>query len=134
MPNFLWGSPATTVAKGTGTHIRDGYLPIPAKIRRGEFVAGESQEEVLDLNVWLQRFALYVGVLVLQSRELMACLINTVRASQEFEGSAYRHQAAATGHSKWSQVNPSLYLVCFTGTSPRTAPSQPRKTQTSGNG
>ena len=58
----------------------------------------------------------------------MAYLINTVRASQEFEGSAwavydaaYRRQAAATGHAKWSQVNPSLYSVCFTGKAKSTA-------------
>ena len=42
MPNLLLGGPATTAAKGTGTHIGDGLPPIPAKlaakIRRGEFV------------------------------------------------------------------------------------------------
>jgi len=55
-------------------------------------------------------------------------LINTVKASQEFEGStwavydaAYRRQAAATGHSKWSRVNPSLYSVYFTGKAKKTA-------------
>jgi len=152
MPNLLLGGPATTTANGTGTHIGDGLPPIPsklaAKIRRGEFIEmyellpeiwaepkeGEkpasrarAKKRVLDLNVWLQSFALYVGVLVPQSRELMAYLINTVKASQEFEGSAwavydaaYRRQAAATGHSKWSQVNPSLYSVCFTGKAKKT--------------
>ena len=39
------------------------------------------KKRVLDLNLWLQNFALYVGMLVPQSRELMAYLINTFKAS-----------------------------------------------------
>ena len=27
---------------------------------------------------------------------------------------AYRRQAAATGHTEWSKVNPSIFTVCFT--------------------
>ena len=53
--------------------------------------------------------------------ELMAYMINILRASQEYEGlawatynAAYRRQAAATGYKQWSKVNPSLYTVCFT--------------------
>ena len=55
--------------------------------------------------------------------DLMAYMISIIRASQEFEGSAwtvyddaYRRQAAAAGDQwQWSQENPSLYLICFTG-------------------
>lgn len=32
-----------------------------------------AKKRVLDLNVWLQSFALYEGVLVPQCRQLMAC-------------------------------------------------------------
>lgn len=39
------------------------------------------KKRVLDLNLWLQNFALYAGMLVPQSRELMAYLINTFKAS-----------------------------------------------------
>ena len=45
-------------------------------------------------------------------------MTSILRASQEFEGSAwaaYRRQAAATGLRDWGKVNSSLYLVCFTG-------------------
>ena len=54
--------------------------------------------------------------------ELMVYMVSILRASHEYEGSAwttydaaYRRQAAATGHKEWSRVNPSLYTVCFTG-------------------
>ena len=47
---------------------------------------------------------------------------HNIKASQEYEGAAwaayniaYRQQAAATGHRQWSEVNTSLYAVCFTG-------------------
>jgi len=49
-------------------------------------------------------------------------MTSILRASQEFEGSAwaaynaaYRRQAAATGLKDWGKVNSSLYSVCFTG-------------------
>jgi len=40
-----------------------------------------AKKRVFDLNVWLQNFAVYVGMLVPQSRELMAYLFNTFKAS-----------------------------------------------------
>ena len=138
-PNILLVGPATMSAKGTGTHIGDGLPPIPsklaAKIRQGGFIEMyellpeiwaepkesekpasrvRAKKRVLDLNVWATKLC---QVLVPQSRELMAYLINTVNTSQEFEGSAwavydaaYRRQAAAIGHSKWSQ-NPSTWCA-----------------------
>ena len=49
-------------------------------------------------------------------------MIAILKASQEYEGTAwaaydvaYRQQAASTGHKQWSEVNASLYAVCFTG-------------------
>lgn len=85
-----------------------------------------ARKRVQDINVWLQCFALYVSVMSAKDPgyipELMAYMVSILRASQEYEGTAwttydtaYRRQAAATGHKKWSQVNPSLYTVCFTG-------------------
>ena len=134
---------------GLGTHIGDGLPPVPAKlvakICRHEFVEmhellpefwqdqkGEgktttkAKKRALELTVWLQCFALYVGVLAprfpLEVPELMAYMIAIIRAAQEYEGpswaaydAAYRRQAEAQGLTKWSQINPSLYAICFTG-------------------
>ena len=54
--------------------------------------------------------------------ELMAYLVTITRVSQDFSGlawvrydTAFRRQAAITGNRKWSQINPSLYSICFTG-------------------
>ena len=52
----------------------------------------------------------------------MAYLVTITRVSQDFSSlarvrydAAFRHQAAITGNRKWSQINPSLYSICFTG-------------------
>ena len=86
----------------------------------------KAKRRIQDVNVWLQCFGFYVSVLAIQSPqyvpELMAYMVSILRASQEYEGSAwttydaaYHRQAAATGNKQWSKVNPSLYTVCFTG-------------------
>lgn len=91
----------------------------------------KAKKRVQDINVWLQCFALYVSVMSNKSPqhipELMAYMVSILRASQEYEGSAwttydaaYRRQAAATGHKEWSKINPSLYTVCFTGKARKT--------------
>ena len=86
-----------------------------------------------DINVWLQCYAIIVGVMATKSPEmvpeLMAYMISILQASQEYEGlawatyeAAYHQQAAATGHKQWSKVNPSLYTVCFTGKARKAIP------------
>ena len=67
------------------------------------------------LNTWASKFLEVVP-------ELMAYQVGVLRASIELEGGAwaaydvaYHRQAAATGHRRWSKVNPSLYSLCFTG-------------------
>ena len=141
-------------ASTLGVFMGDGLPPVSAKladkIGKGEFVemfellpefwtnqGGEgdankqvkrprSNKKVQDINVWLQCYALYVGVRALKAPnlipELMAYQISILRASQEYEGTAwatydaaYRRQAATTGHTEWSKINPSLYTLCFTG-------------------
>lgn len=136
------------------TFLGDGLPPIPARLAericRWEYVdmsdllpefwpdqkaeegtakrvnRSSAKKRVQDINVWLQCYAIYVGVMATKSPEmvpeLMAYMISIIRASQEYEGlawatydAAYRRQAAATGHKQWSKVNPSLYTVCFTG-------------------
>ena len=137
-----------------GMKISDGLPPVPeklvAKIRRGEFVElhellPECLAESTDSTGPIPRarkrlndkcmatvFHPLRGVLASSKPalvpDLMAYMISIIRASQEFEGSAwmvyddaYRHQAAAAGDQwQWSQVNPSLYTICFTGKAKRT--------------
>ena len=50
----------------------------------------------------------------------MVYMIHIIKASQEYEGSvwfmygeAFRRQAAATGLTEWSKINPSVFTVCF---------------------
>ncbi len=84
------------------------------------------QKQVQEIAVWLQCFAVFVGVVARFEPEvvsgLMAYMVNIIRASQEYEGAAwvaydaaYRRQAAATGVKKWGGVNSLLYTICFTG-------------------
>ena len=54
--------------------------------------------------------------------ELMAYMSMIVRVSQDFAGLAwvrydpgFRRQAALTGNRSWSQINATLYTLCFTG-------------------
>ena len=127
-----------------------GLPPIPprlvAKIRRGDFVemhellpdywwALESEQEaavqkshsagrqwVLDIRVWVQYFACHAGVVTANQPDLLAYLIQIVKASLEFDGPAwatydetFRRQATATGDTQWSGLNPSLFSMCFIG-------------------
>ena len=83
-------------------------------------------KQVTDFHTWLQCFAIYCSILGSQDPswfpELMAYIITITRVSQDFTclawvryDSAFRRQAAITGNRKWSQINPSLYSICFTG-------------------
>ena len=54
--------------------------------------------------------------------ELMAYMTLIVRCSQDYAGlawvrydMAFRRQAAIAGNRKWSEVNGTLYVTCFTG-------------------
>ena len=86
----------------------------------------KGRKSVQDIDVWLQYYAVFVRVVARHSPEtvpeLMAYMVNIIRASQEYEGSAwaaydaaFRRQAATTGHREWSKINTSLYTICFTG-------------------
>ena len=83
-------------------------------------------KRVQEVSVWLQCFAVFVGVVVKSAPDavpgLMAYMVSVIRASQEYEGAAwvaydaaFRRQAAATGQRDWSKINTSLYTICFTG-------------------
>ncbi len=85
---------------------------------------GRKKRKISDIWMWLQSYALYVGVMAGQHPEavpeLMAYLVNILRASQDFTGlawltydAAFRRQAAITGNRQWSRLNPTLYNICF---------------------
>ena len=86
---------------------------------------------VQDLFTWLQCYGMYVSVVAPQHPsqipELTAYQATIVRASQDYAGlawvrydSTFRRQAALTGLTQWSAINPTLYTLCFAG-SARTA-------------
>ena len=86
---------------------------------------------VQDIYTWIQCFGTYVSVLAPlhpgRVPELMAYQATIVRASQDYAGlawvhydSAFRRQAALTGLTRWSAINPTIYTLCFAG-SARTA-------------
>ena len=141
-------TPETPKQTGTsGICLAEGLPPVPAKlvekIRRGEFV--EMYEllpdlwlqiedttirsgrrcRVMDIKVWIQCFASYVRVVAANEPErvadLLGYMINIIRASQDFEGSAwvtydntFRRQAANNKQKIWSNINTSLFSLCFT--------------------
>ena len=83
-------------------------------------------QQVTDIFTWIHCYTSYVSVLASRYQgvvpQLMAYLVTITRVSQDFSGlarvrydAAFRRQAAITGNRKWSQINPSLYSICFTG-------------------
>ena len=83
---------------------------------------------VTDIFSWLQCFGTYVSVLgpVYPSAilEMMAYMNLIVLCSQDYEGlawvrydMAFQRQAATSGNKRWSEVNSTLYAICFTGKS-----------------
>ena len=79
---------------------------------------------------WLQSFSAMVGVLASRYShkvaQLMAYQATIIKCYTDFEGSAwmaydraYRRQAAAKKSLDWSQLNPTLYSLCFAGRAKR---------------
>lgn len=139
---------------GAGVFLGEGLPTIPLKlaerIRKWEFVEmfellpellvdlkteesrdsqpsrGRSRKRVQDINVWLQCFAVFVGVVAKSAPDavpgMMGYMTRIIKASQEYDGTAwvaydtaFRRQAAATGLKDWGKIDSSLYTVCFTG-------------------
>ena len=81
--------------------------------------------QVRDIGMWLQCSASCIAVLSTRFPKsipnLLAYMVTTLGAFQEFEGSgwvtydtSYRQQMAITGNRDWSQSNGSLFTKCFT--------------------
>ena len=149
--------PPPNAPKPAATQIAEGLPLVSAKlaarILRGEFIEmhellpeflvgtkegaktpsrARAKRRAQDINVWLQCFAMYVGVMApeypTRVPKLMGYMVLILRASRESEGSAravyddaYRRQAETSGQCQWSHVNPSLYSVCFTGKAAKAA-------------
>ena len=105
-------------------------------VQKGEEVSAQrmtcnrGRKQSQDILVWAQCFAMYLAMVSGRWPRpvpaMMAYMINIIKASQEYEGlawflydEAYRRQAAATGHTEWSKVNPSIFMVCFTAKAKR---------------
>ena len=93
---------------------------------RGQTSQNVKKQPVTDILTWLQCFGIYVGVLAKQYpkavSELMAYMVVIIKASQRYAGLAwvnydtlYRCQTAAKECRVWSQMNTSLFNLCFTG-------------------
>ena len=141
-----------------GKSLGEGLPPIPRKladrILRGEFIDMHellpeswrmaeqelegpdsrprgSRRRVLDIIVWVQCFACYMGVIATRRQEqipeLLEYLVQIVRVNQEFERSdwavydeTFHRRAAVSDNQQWSKLNPSLFSLCFTGIGCRT--------------
>ena len=76
-----------------------------------------SNKKVQDINVWLQWYALYVGVKALKAPnlipELMAYQISILRASQEYEGTVWATYDAARWLLRDTQSGPRSIRHCM---------------------
>ena len=83
--------------------------------------------KVINIYTWVECFSICMYMSVLTPvhpeviPELMAYLSTIVRVSQDFVGLAwvrynagFHWQAALTGNRSWSQINTTLYTLCFT--------------------
>ena len=85
---------------------------------------------VTNIFTWLQGYAALVGALSTaypgKVPDLMAYQATILRCYRDFEGPAwvqydraYRRQAAITKNLNWSQLNTTLYSLCFAGRAKR---------------
>ena len=92
----------------------------------GQASSVRRRRPVTELKMWLQGFAIYVAVMSGKHPgavpQLMSNMVSIIRAAEDYAGlawvrydAAYRRQAAASGNRAWSQINPSLFSLCFTG-------------------
>ena len=88
-------------------------------------ICSGKRRRVMDIKVWAQCFANYIRVVAVNEPEkvadLLSYMIDIIRASQDFEGSAwvtyddtFRRQVANNKEKIWSNINTSLFLLCFT--------------------
>ena len=79
-----------------------------------------------DIFTWIHCYTSYVSVLASCYHgvvpKITTYLVTITRVSQDFFGLAwvrydatFCRQTAIAGNRKWSQINPSLYFICFTG-------------------
>ena len=85
-----------------------------------------SQKRLIPDITWVQCFAIYTSVVatIFADRvpSMLGYTVDIIRASHQFRWPSwviydanYRREAAATGQTDWSKIDPSLYARCFTG-------------------
>ena len=86
-----------------------------------ESTSSKIRQQIQDINLSIGFITVMASKFPEYIPQLLAYMVTIFKASQEYKGAAwaaydvaYCQQAAATGHRRWSEVNTSLYAVCFT--------------------
>ena len=128
------GAGSSPVPNKVAERIRREFVDMAKLLPEVRLSGGESKGKLLqrkprcvtDIITWIQCFGAYVSVLgpayPTAIPEFMAYMTLIVRCSQDYAGlawvrydMAFRCQAAIAGIRKWSEVNGTLYVTCFTG-------------------
>ena len=110
------------------------YVDMAELLPEVRLSGGESEGKMLtkrpryvtEIFSWIQCFGTYVSVLgptyPSAIPELMAYMSLILHCSQDYDGLAWMcydmafcRQAASSGNRRWSEVNTTLYAICFTG-------------------
>ena len=84
------------------------------------------RHQVSSIAQWVQCFAVYIAAVVAKHpsmvNELLAYMLTIIKASQQYDGlhwraydTHYRISAAASGNTRWSQLDTDLYTRFFMG-------------------
>ena len=86
-----------------------------------------SQKRLIpEITTWVQCFAIYTSVVATKFPQrvpaMLGYMVDIIRTSRQFKWPSwvmydanYRREAAASGQTDWSKIDPSLYARCFTG-------------------
>ena len=117
---------ANKIKKGDFVEMQDMLLDMWLIPDQSEQTSCGGRHRTMDIQVWTHCFATYVRVIAEDELDsvpdLLDYMINIIRASQDFMGSAwltyddtFRRQVAVSGNKHWGVYNSSLYSMCFTG-------------------
>ena len=90
----------------------------------------ESYKLISDFVTWVQCFSIYMEIVTAKELEskkkqmaylslIAKCRLKYRWPSWVVYDQNFRQEAAKTGHTDWSKVDPSIYTQCFTGASIR---------------
>ena len=98
----------------------------PVDLQEGGEGKTRKNRRITDIFTWMQCFTLYLSVCGQHTpgliSELMAYMISIICVSREYPGlgwiqydTLFIKHAALKSDYKWSVINPTLYVSCFTG-------------------